>query len=500
MDCERVVYNGQLTKELLACNFLRPCDAAIQRARRARTYESEPRTPTRFPRGGQKLAGRLIRKVGEHRSVAKLLCGVLLIVSTTMHAAFAGDTTYGAISQSEFEKKYVKLTREILLLGLDFEQYSLNYRINALRDDRTKRVRYFLGQEASAAGAMTAAIIGTDQTYKVIHSPHRVNLRAIKNLNKLGEVTSIIGGASSGIELASNSWHAIKDKAQHRDSKTATKYLTKESETKLLDIMRDVVVNEHKNFEITKVGFRTSENVFYVLNIGTSVLSAVQYRYGYRAVRHPRCAGTSALASTISAGMVMANPVIASVSSRVAKRRARKFLDREFGVVAQPPSVDQLKDCVAELQRTSANTKDDPSCQITSAAILDAYGVVSQIFPRELESEIRLLHELDQVAVQNEVLAQPIGGAALASGVTSMTAYYKHRNKPRAAANSNYASAVSGLVGAGMATGLTAIGFAFETWNRHHLKAEGKLPEQLMEERITASKSVTARLMKLQDN
>jgi hypothetical protein len=447
-----------------------------------------------------------------------------------MHAAFAGDTTYGAISQSEFEKKYVKLTREILLLGLDFEQYSLNYRINALRDDRTKRVRYFLGQEASAAGAMTAAIIGTDQTYKVIHSPHRVNLRAIKNLNKLGEVTSIIGGASSGIELASNSWHAIKDKAQHRDSKTATKYLTKElreidtllaerkaliassagqnaakwaqyeSETKLLDIMRDVVVNEHKNFEITKVGFRTSENVFYVLNIGTSVLSAVQYRYGYRAVRHPRCAGTSALASTISAGMVMANPVIASVSSRVAKRRARKFLDREFGVVAQPPSVDQLKDCVAELQRTSANTKDDPSCQITSAAILDAYGVVSQIFPRELESEIRLLHELDQVAVQNEVLAQPIGGAALASGVTSMTAYYKHRNKPRAAANSNYASAVSGLVGAGMATGLTAIGFAFETWNRHHLKAEGKLPEQLMEERITASKSVTARLMKLQDN
>lgn len=444
--------------------------------------------------------------------------------------SFAVDTTYGALSQPDFEQKYERLTRDVLLLGLDFEQYSLRYRINALRDDASKRVRYFLGQETSAAGAMTAAIIGTDQTYKVIHSPHRVSTRAIKNLNKTGEVTSIIGGASSGIELASNSWHALKDKIQHRDSKTVTRYLTKElreidnllverkallasraeqssakaaqyeSETKLLNIMRDVIVNEHKNFEITKVGFRTSENVFYVLNIGTSVLSAVQYKYGARALRDPRCAGTSATASTISAGMVMANPVIASISSRLAKRRARKVLDREFGVITQPPSVEQLKEYVAELQRTSAATKDDPSCQSTAAAILDAYGVVSEIFPRELESEIRLLHQLDQVAVQNEVLAQPIGAAALASGVTSMLSYYKYRNKPRAAANSNYASAVSGLVGAGMATGLTAVGFAFETWNRHRLKTQGKLPEQLMEERIIASKNVAARLKKIQDN
>jgi hypothetical protein len=474
------------------------------------------------------MPGRLNSKVGHQRVVAKVLCAAFVILTTAM-PGFALDTTYGATRLSGFEQQYQKLTLQLLLLGLDFEQYSLKYRIEALRDDRTKRVRYFLGQETAAAGSMTAAIIGTDQTYKVIHSPHRVRIPAIKNLNKVGEVTSIIGGASSGVELASNSWHAVKDKLSHQDSKTATAYLTKElkeidkllcerkdliasrtesnqaksaqyeSETKLLNIMRDVIVNEHKKFEITKVGFRTSENVFYLLNIGTSVVSAVQYRYGVRAVRHPRCSGTSAMASTISAGMVMANPIIASISSHLAKHRARQILDGEFGVMTQPPTVDELKQRVVELQQTSAATRDYPSCQGTATAILDAYGVVNEIFPRELESEIKLLHALDQVAVQNEVLAQPIGAAALTSGITSVLGSYTYRHKPRPASHANYASAVSGLTGASLATGLTAFGFAFETWNRHTLKAQGKLPQQLMEDRIIASKSVSARLKKMQD-
>ena len=442
---------------------------------------------------------------------------------------FALDTNYGGTRYTEFERKYERLTGQILLLGLNFEQYSLNYRMGALSDQKFKRTRYFLGQETAAAGAMTASIIGIDQTTKALHRPSRVSIKALKNLQTVGEVTSIIGASSSGVELCANGWHALKDKIKHRDSKSATKYLTDElkqidkllaerealiasnmeltanqprmvqyrAETKLLNIMRDIIVTEHKNFEAVKVGFRTQENVFYVLNIGSSLTSWLQYRYGYRSVRQPKFGGTSAVFSTVSAGQVMVNPIVAAVASNYAKRRSRKILDREFGIVHKPPSVDELKASVVELQTASAATRDDASCQATSAAILDAYGVVNEIFPRELLCEIALLHTLEEVAVQNVIMSQPIGGLATASGVHSLVAYYKYGDRPKRAGLHNQASSITGCCGASLATGLTAVGYVVDLWYTNVLRSKGQLPEQLMQERVTASKRVEGRIKKL---
>ncbi|HIA52370.1 MAG TPA: hypothetical protein EYN91_09825 [Candidatus Melainabacteria bacterium] len=416
-------------------------------------------------------------------------------------------------------------------MGLDFEQYSLNYRLGALSDQKFKRTRYFLGQEAAAAGSMTAAIIGTDQTYKALHRPQEVSINALRNLQTIGEVTSIIGACSSGVELTANGWHLLKDRIKHRDPKSATKYLTEvlrqidkilaerdallasntelsenqprwaqyQAETELLKIMRDVIVTEHIRFEATKVGFRTQENIFYALNIGSSIVSALQYRYGYKAVRTPKFGGSSAVFSTLSAGQVMLNPVVAAAGSRYAKRKTMKLMDREFGVLQKRPSVDELKAAVVELQNASAATRNDASCQATSVAILEAYGVVNEIFPRELISEMALLHQLEQVAVQNVITSQPIGGLALASGVHSLLAYYRYADKPRKAGYQNHASSITGLCGASLATGLTGVGYVADLWYTHVLRSKGQLPEQLMEQRVIASKAVADRIKKLME-
>lgn len=446
-----------------------------------------------------------------------------------VQAGLALDTSDGGASQTDFEHKYERLTLQLLLLGLDFEQYSLNYRMGALSDQKFKRTRYFLGQETAAAGSMAAAIIGTDQTYRALHRPQKVKIKALHNLQTIGEVTSIIGAASSGVELAANSWHALKDKINHRDPKSATKYLAEElskldrllveresllsantellanqprlaqyqAESKLLRIMRDVIVTEHINFEATKVSFRTQENVFYALNIASSTVSALQYRYGYKSVRTPKFGGSSAVFSTVSAGQVMINPVVAAVACRYAKKRTKKVMDREFGILHKRPSVDELKSAVVELQNASVATRGDSSCQATSAAILDAYGVVNEIFPKELLSEMALLHQLEQVAVQNVVMSQPIGGLALASGVHSLLAYYKYADRPRKAGYQNHASSITGLCGASLATGLTGVGYVADLWYTNVLRSKGQLPEQLMQQRVTASKTVAARIKKM---
>ncbi len=450
------------------------------------------------------------------------------LILTCVGPAFALDSNAGAISQSDFERQYEKLTVRLLLLGLDFEQYSLQYRIEALRDPKSKRTRYFLGQEAAASGSMTAGIIGIDQTRKVLYAPQKVSRRALHNLNTVGGVTSVIGASSSVVELASNSWHAFKDKRDHHDPKTTTAYLANKLqeidkllserdallksrteleenqpqaaqykvETKLMNMMRDVLVDEHERFEISKVGFRTQENVFYALNTGTSALSGLQYLYGYKGVTQSKYGKPSAVYSTVSAAMVMTNPIVAAVSSQVAKRITKRKLTKAFGALRARPSVDELTAAAAELERASAATKDSPACQTTAAIILDAYGSFNQIFPRELRSEIAFLRTLDQVAVQNLEMSQPIGGAALGSGIMSILGSYGAPRHPRRAAYQNYTSSVCGVAGAGLATGATALGYVFETWNRYSLKRQGKLPEQLMEERINDSKMVTARLLK----
>lgn len=105
------------------------------------------------------------KQSGKLRQLARqkwFACAVLAFV-TTAAPAYAFDTTAGVDNQSDFEQKYEKITVQLLLLGLDFEQYSLKYRMDALHDSRLKRTRYFLGQEAAAAGSLTAAIIGTDR-------------------------------------------------------------------------------------------------------------------------------------------------------------------------------------------------------------------------------------------------------------------------------------------------------------------------------------------------
>ena len=158
-------------------------------------------------------------------AISVLVCSVLAILAF-VQPGLALDTNYGGTSKTDFERKYERLTLQGLLLGLEFEQYSLSYRIGALSDQKFKRTRYFLGQETAAAGAMTASIIGIDQTTKALHRPSRVSIKALKNLQTVGEVTSIIGASSSGVELAANGWHALKDKIKHRDSKTAAKFLT----------------------------------------------------------------------------------------------------------------------------------------------------------------------------------------------------------------------------------------------------------------------------------
>ncbi len=121
-----------------------------------------------------------------------------------------------------------------------------------------------------------------------------------------------------------------------------------------------------------------------------------------------------------------------------------KKLPQEFRDV-QAPNLAELESSVAELERNSART-DNPSRQATAAAILETYCVTNEILLTEIRSEIAMLQKLDQVAVQNVVLAQPIGGAALVSGTVNLLAYYKYLDRPRVATKLRFGSAISGRV------------------------------------------------------
>lgn len=86
--------------------------------------EVEPKTGVRQ---------RTFERSFQSRTLKGFLCAALVHLAP----ASALDS-FATTSNSDFEQQYEKLTVQVLLSELDFEQHSLKYRIDALRDPKTK--------------------------------------------------------------------------------------------------------------------------------------------------------------------------------------------------------------------------------------------------------------------------------------------------------------------------------------------------------------------------
>ena len=452
------------------------------------------------------------------------VCACILISNLASSAFAIVSITDTAGAGSDFNASYRDLTKQLLLIGIDCEKFSLNYRLESLREPSTKRLRYFLGQEAAASGLMAGAIVDTDQFNKALTNPLNFSPRARQRGNTAVFLGNIIGGSSSLLELASNGLHALKDRRLGFDRKRATQYLVTrtrrfdlllaerarllesrsgnaresdlyKAETKVLTALRELIVYEHCRFEMGKTGFRASENIFYGLNVATNAVGATASEFAVKAVKTRKFGGTAGGLSVVAFSMTMASPIVSATGGAMAKKLAAPRMSQELAKV-DDYDLAALKSSVQQLQTLVAPNPDkgrtDPA-----QALLDVYGVNDDIISRQVDSETIWLRRLSQVAVQNTVLAQLIGGAGVARGTLGLVSYYHYSQQPRPALYRAYAGAIAGTAGASLAVGATALGMLADSYYIHHLKSEKRLPEQLLQERIKDLNEVETRVKAL---
>jgi len=443
---------------------------------------------------------------------AKLLAQLLvllIIIQPMFYCQVYADET------ADPEQQYRDITKRILLQAIEIERFSLNYRLAGGQQPKFRRLRYFLSQETGAAGGMAFELVATDQLRDGRKRPLKIDTGAIKDSLRASLVSSIIAGSGSGLELASNSLTAVRNKKIGYDSRSATAHVA--SQMKILDDLltqRGVLVEAHKDhpayaaakcegtifremrnemlyeygqFNESITRYRTYENIFYALNIPTNVIGAMSSYYGVRGVANPYYNGPSNILFVISGALTIASPLLstagANMAGRMASHRLAKLAKEEPCDPAElNVNAKRLQDALQSLDPTG--TKYPTAVWRTAEYTKDI-----EQSGRQLRNEARLMNHLEQVAVQSNVIGPPIGGTLLAQGILGTVGHYEYGGT-RKELDLNYKGAVTGLVGTSTAVGVTAAGYLAGSYYFHQMKKKNRLPRQIIGERLKFLDSV----------
>jgi hypothetical protein len=434
--------------------------------------------------------------------LARLLV-LLIIVQPMFYCLVYADET------GDPEQQYRDITKRILLQGIEIERFSLNYRLAGGQQPKFRRLRYFLSQEAGAAGGMAFELVATDQLKTGRKRPLKIDTAAIKDSLKASLVTSIIAGSGSGLELASNSLMAMRNKKRGYDSRGATEHVA--SEIKILDElleqrealveankdhaaydtakyegtilreMRIAMLYEYGQFNRSITRYRTYENIFYAFNIPTNVIGAISSYYGVRGVANPKFNGPSNMLFVISGALTTVSPLLstvgANIAGRIASHRLSKLAKEEpYNPAELSVNAKRLEDALQIL---------DPTGTKYPSAVWRASEYTKDIeqSSRQLRNEARLMNHLEQVAVQSNVIGPPIGGTLLAQGILGTVGHYQYGDTLKEL-DLNYKGAVTGLVGTSTAVGVTAAGYLAGSYYFHQMKKKNRLPRQIIGERL----------------
>ena len=136
---------------------------------------------------------------------------LLAVLLETAGQSVQAETT-SVNSNEEFSKQYTEITKKLVLAGVELERFSLKYRMASTEQPKFRRLRFFLAQEAGAAGTLAFEVTALKQFGTGRRKPLQINKSALHAGAATGLTCSVIAGSGAGLELASNAALAYKNK------------------------------------------------------------------------------------------------------------------------------------------------------------------------------------------------------------------------------------------------------------------------------------------------
>ncbi|MBX9696348.1 MAG: hypothetical protein K2Z81_28430 [Cyanobacteria bacterium] len=447
------------------------------------------------------------------------LVTLLLIVALAVSSMYpcleaqAEESQSGAVGKiSEFASAYSHLSKKILLISIELERFSLNYRLETARQPKFRKLRYYLAQQAGSAGGLAFEITGDKQFGIGRKRPLEIDTRALKNATTAAMTTSIIAGAGSCFELSANVVHSIKDRTQHYDTRSANRFVAEKMgeldqllaqrdalvqahstdpaynravlEGKILHAMRQSFVNEYSTFQINGRSAAIVQNTFYLLNACYNALGAVGAGLANRAVDTPKLNGPANVVFIVSGSLAAVTPFLATASGFVMRKVAAHTIRKELHEQAKFNPDEFARLCTE--WKTAGDSMQGGSLipSLPATERLSQYSNSSDLFVKQLENETRTMRRLNKVALQTSTMAPPIGSLLMTQGILGARGYYKYGTRPRKQLDLFYRGAICGTVATSMAL-VGNTGWLLASWHYENgLKRKNQLPEQLIKKRL----------------
>ncbi len=439
-----------------------------------------------------------------------IIIALLLAAWSPALASDLPDTT-AAFTGDSFSTQYTAVTKKILKNAVEIERFSLNYRLETLKQPKLKKLRYFVAQEAGAAGGLAFEITGLNEYGKGRKRPLTFNKRAFANALKATMITSIIAGSSSAYELGNNTWMGLERRKHGYDSNSAKKFVVEKLKTinellaqrqqlvnahkdhpayeravaegEVFCELRDSFLNEFAQFYVDNRRAQTMQNTFYALNAGYNAIGATAAGVGYRAISRPKFTGTSNILFIVSGGMATVTPMIATASGALMRKYSEHQLEK---VLPIPKTFDSaaLSTKVKLLEGTLTQAQESLMPSLSATRRLGMYSDSQTLFRKQLDNELTVIRRLDKVALQTNLLAPPIGSLLMTQGILGTVAYYDYPGRVRKQLDLNYKGAVAGTVGLSMSLAGNAGWLLTSLAYEHRLRQKKQLPSQLIQARL----------------
>jgi hypothetical protein len=416
-------------------------------------------------------------------------------------------------SNEEFSKQYTEITRKLILAGVELERFSLKYRKASTEQPKFRRLRFFLAQEAGAAGAMAFEATGLKQFGTGRRHPLQVNKSALHASLVAGLTGSVIAGSGAGLELASNAALAYKNKRRGFDPRAANRFVCEKvkeidrllaerdaivaahadspahdraiAEGRLARQIRNASLAEYAAFHSDVKGYATFTNTFFALNALTNSLASTGLGIAYQSINTPKYTGPANIFFIVTGAIIIAVPMVSSGAGTFMRWHAYHSLCKRLG---EEPRFDfaefsAARARVQELESTKQGVLIPTLPMVERAAL---YAESQDRFQKQIIDETNVARHLEKVALQSNLLGPAIGSTLMTQGILGTYGYYKFTFRPRPQLAYAFRGAVVGTTGAGgLALGGNAAWFLASYAYEHHLRSEHRLPSQVIDERLS---------------
>ena len=410
------------------------------------------------------------------------------------------------------ERQIDAITNQILRKEIDLERYYLQYRIYGSQEPKSRRLRFFAGQVASAAASLASSIMLARVSGGNVHHPELVNNNEGKRALRAGMLGVLLDGASVSLEFGTNGVTALKNIIMKKSPGAAVKQvIARVREIDALRAERDALANKFPDSDLTGVykaegrvlksfrdwclsefadvysdikAMQSSYNVYYAVDLAADGLYLASYLFSLKSYTDSRALWPTVTTGIVGDGFGIASAPASGRSYYALAKFWRYRLKKKFQESLKD-SEDDAKAAMADLQKELAS-KDisllEGNTSVQTRA--SAYALWSARYDKYLDDSLDELRHANKVALQGELSGPLISGAYLQQDILAGYALHHYRARPKAENNAFLAGAVGAAAGTGVSLLLTNYWLFDDYRSRWKLKKKKELPEQLLAKRM----------------